>query len=212
MTTLWKPSRQWPGATVAVLGCGPAMSQAVADALRPHRVIAVNYAVQLAPWADMLVALDDAGKWPAAWHAFAGLRVTGVANPAFDALYIGPQWERVRRGNAEIEIINSGLTAIRIAAAMGAAKIILAGFAPHDPHHFYNDLPDAAGYVGVAEGLVKITGELVAAGVQVEHFAPASPPTSREDPLTHPTPAPAAESPPAARLMRARPVRSKRDV
>ena len=34
------------------------MTEEVADSLRSHRTIAVNYACRLAPWADMLVALD----------------------------------------------------------------------------------------------------------------------------------------------------------
>ena len=116
MTTTWKITPDWQGQTVAVLASGPNMSQEVADALREHRRIVVNFTHRLAPDADMLVALD--GNWPQELRDFAGLRVTGVLDDDLDALYIGPRWERVQMAPGhEIEVHNSGLTAIRIAAS-----------------------------------------------------------------------------------------------
>lgn len=167
MTTTWKITPDWQGETVAVLASGPNMSQEVADALREHRRIVVNHTHKLAPDADMLVAMD--GNWPQEWRDFAGLRVTGVQDDDLDALYIGPRWERVKlAANHEIEIHNSGLTAIRIAAEMGAARIILAGFAPDTPGHWYDDVQEA--YTGAPQGLAAIEAELTARGVIVERF------------------------------------------
>ncbi len=170
MTTLWKPTRDWEGATVAVLGSAASMNAEVAESLRAHRCIAVNHTHVLAPWADMLVALD--GAWPQAFRDFAGMRVTGIADDSLDALYPGPMYERVTLApNWQVEIHNSGLAAIRIAAAMGAARIILAGFNPAaGGHWYYDDEVDIGDYQGVDRGLLAIVAELTAQGIVVERL------------------------------------------
>jgi hypothetical protein len=156
MTTLWKPSGEWAGQRrVAVVS--PAANISAVDA---DRVIVVNAAASLLPDADMLVALDARRYWPREWIEFAGMRVTGCADPELDALYIGHRCERVRVGRANLEVTNSGLAAIRIAAGMGAREIVLHGFRP-------NDAQPAEAYVGVAEGLAQIVAELTAAGIVV---------------------------------------------
>ena len=172
MTTTWKIPPDWQGETVAVLASGPNMSQEVADALREHRRIVVNFTHRLAPDADMLVAMD--GNWPQEFRDFAGLRVTGVKDDSLDALYIGPRWERVTLSPvSQIEIHNSGLTAIRIAAEMGASKIIMAGFDPENPRHWYDDEVDTGNvYTGLSKALEALRAELSAKGVTVEEYAP----------------------------------------
>lgn len=162
MTTLHRITPEWAGETVAVLASGPGLTAELVEELSEHRTIAVNDAIRLAPHADMLVALD--GNWPQHYRAFAGVKVTGVADDELDALYIGPQWETVTLapGNV-IEIHNSGLTAIRIAARMGAAKIILAGFG--GTGHFYDDQADA--YTGLEQGIAQLVADLTAQGVEV---------------------------------------------
>lgn len=155
MTTPWQPGGEWAGQRVAVVS--PVADVSAIDA---DRVIVVNDASLLLPGADMLVALD--GNWPAAWRAFAGARVTGVADPDLDALYIGHRPERVKVGGAQLEITNSGLTAIRVAAAMGAREITLHGFRPHEAQ-------PAEFYIGVAEGLEAIIAESTARGIPVTH-------------------------------------------
>lgn len=170
MTQPWKNEPLWTGETVAVLACGQSMSQEVADTLRVHRTIAVNEAARVAPWADMLVALDDV-SWTPELRGFQGLRLTGIENADLDAFYIGHRFERVRLGaSTEVEIRNSGLAAIRIAAEMGASRILLAGFDPDRTGHFYDDEVDTGEYIGVAIGIKQITAELAARGVVVEKF------------------------------------------
>jgi len=171
MTTLWEPTGEWQGATVAVFGCGPSLTPEAVEPLRHHFVIAVNHAAAVAPWADMLVALD--ANWPAEWREFAGLRVTGCEDDDLDALYIGHRFHRVRTAGGEIEIRNSGLEAIRIAAEMGASRIILVGFEPDLPGYFYDDEVDTGDFhVGVREGLQQLTAALAERGVVVERFEP----------------------------------------
>lgn len=177
MTTFWKPSLEWDRQTVAVLATGPSMSQALADTFKECRTIAVNYAIRVAPWADMLLALD--GNWPQEFREFAGLRVTGTDDAELDALYIGHRSETVTlRPGHLVTIRNSGLMALRIAAEMGAARILLAGFAPEEPAHF--DGTSAGPYVGLAEGLRQVAAEIQARGVSVEHVEAPKPRRRRE--------------------------------
>ena len=167
MTTTWAIPPDWQGQTVAVLASGPSMSQEVADALREHRRIVVNHTHRLAPDADMLVCME--GNWPQEYREFAGLRVTGVLDDDLDALYIGPRWERVQmEAGRVIEIHNSGLTAVRVAALMGASRIILAGFAPETQRRWHDDDVDTGAYIGLAEALKALEAELTARGVIVE--------------------------------------------
>lgn len=131
MTTPWKPAGEWAGTTVAVLANGKSMNAAVAESLRQYRTIVTDDAVAFAPWADMLVALG--GNWSQEKREFAGMRITGVDDDALDALYVGPMSERIQLGAwNEIEVMDSGLAAIRIAVEMGANRVILSGFDDDD--------------------------------------------------------------------------------
>ncbi|MES2787673.1 MAG: hypothetical protein V4684_19560 [Pseudomonadota bacterium] len=173
MTTPWKAQRAWSGETVAVLASGPSLTREVADELACFKRIAVNYSFVLAPEADMLVALDLNTQMWADAQGFIGLRVCGVDDPALDALYAGPCYERISIAPGHvIETRNSGLAAIRIAAEMGAARIVLAGFDPGVAAHFMGrphveEEPDPARYPGLAEGLDAIVSELRKSGIDV---------------------------------------------
>jgi hypothetical protein len=176
MTTPWKIEPDWLGETVAVLASGPSMTKDVAASLAAHKCIAVNYTFRLAPAAEMLVVLDAN---PVLWgdaEAFVGMRVCGVATDDIDALYAGPMYERITldQGN-QIETRNSGLAAIRIAAAMGATRIILAGFDPELPGYFDGhpaggQAEGAEPYPGITAGLAAIVAELREKGIEVEFF------------------------------------------
>jgi hypothetical protein len=56
---------------------------------------------------------------------------------------------------------------------MGASRIIMAGFAPENPRHWYDDEVDTGGYVGLAEALKALESELTARGVIVERYTAA---------------------------------------
>jgi hypothetical protein len=159
VTTLWKvPPDLWAGQTVAILASGPSMCQALAESVRGYPCIALNHTARFAPHADMIVALDGISLPKA--ENFAGLRVTGNDDPESDALYVGQMWERITLGpNNVVEVRNSGLAAIRIAAAAGASKILLVAFEPEA----------APGvYPAMIEGLAAIISELRERGVEVE--------------------------------------------
>lgn len=178
MTTPWSITPIWRGETVAVLASGPSMSQSVADALRKHRTIVVNHTHRLAPWADMLVALDiNLPLWESA-RDFAGIKICGAESDKINAMYAGQWHERVKMGPSHtVQIVNSGLAAIRIAVAMGASKIILAGFDPDKAGHFAGR-PHSRGHKphdAVGIGLVAVIAELRARGIEVEMHAAAEP-------------------------------------
>lgn len=166
MTETWNPSGLWAGETVAVLGAGPDMTEALAASARGHKTIAVNRAVKFAPWADMFVALDPHHPFWDERADFAGLKVIGVPDSDIpDTLYCGMLYERVQIADGHtIEIRNNALAAIRIAERAGAAKIILLGF---DPER-YEEVHAHTGFFGLVQGLEQISAELRAKGIEVE--------------------------------------------
>lgn len=162
MTINWQPAREWEGASVAVLLSGPSMSQSMAEELGElcDYVIAVKYTVRIAPWADMLVCLD--GNWPQEFRDFLRAKVTGIEDDSLDALYVGHMQEKV----GSVELRNSGVAAVRIAAGMGASRIVVGGFEPEAGYRFH-DL-ETRPYVGVREAMEQLGVELTAQGVKVE--------------------------------------------
>lgn len=148
--------RLWPGSTVVCLGTGPSLTQADVDACRGRaRVIAVNDAYRLAPWADVLYAADY--KW---WRihqgvpTFAGRKFSIMA----DGIQIAQQEYRdvhilrnTGRDGLELEPnalrtgLNSGYQAINLAVHLGASTIVLLGYdmapAADGRRHFFGDHP-----------------------------------------------------------------------
>ena len=167
MTTPWQvPPELWKGETVAVLGAGPDMTRELAERARGCKCIAVNRAVQFAPWADMFVALDPHHPFWEEAADFKGLRVCGVECDT-DALYPGMLYETVQVGPGHtIEIRNNALAAIRIAERAGAARILLLGF---DPER-YEEVHAHTGFFGLVQGLEQIVAELRAKGIEVERI------------------------------------------
>lgn len=134
-------SRDWPDATVVCLGGGPSLTREdVASCRGRARVIAVNDAHRIAPWADVLYAADAA--W---WNLYAGV-------PSFEGrkYTISPKirmpekpwlkWSDVQvlqnTGPAGLEHDpsglrtgkNSGYQAINLAVHFGARRILLLGY------------------------------------------------------------------------------------
>jgi len=141
---------EWAGATVAIIGGGPSLTQEQVTVCRGRcRVIAVNTSYLLAPWADALYFCDEAWygwhREAKAFRRFAGIKVAlanarttyserGVLNgdPAIRVLrnYGGPpefvglceNRDGVYTGR------NSGNQAIQLAAHLGARRVLLLGF------------------------------------------------------------------------------------
>jgi hypothetical protein len=125
--------RCFPGQTIVCLGGGPSLSRVDVEACRGRaRVVCVNDAIRLAPWADVLYAAD-ARFWMSHQETklFTGLKfglqpcigradVTVLRNTGRLGLELDPTG--LRTGG------NSGYQAIGLANHLGASTIILLGY------------------------------------------------------------------------------------
>jgi len=167
MSTNWEiPSDLLAGKTVAILGAGPDMTAELAERAKGCYTIAVNRAVKFAPWADMFVALDPLHPFWEDMTDFSGLKIIGVPDTDYDALYCGMHYEKVTVDGAELQIRNNALAAIRIAEKAGATDIVLLGF---DPER-YEEIHAHTGFRGLVQGLDQITAELQSKGVSVRRY------------------------------------------
>jgi len=139
----WTPEVLWRGQDVFILGGGPSLRDADLSGLAARhaagsaRVIAVNSSHLLAPWADILFFTDNSWfechvdivrQWPQLVVTFSRAtkaalpdkvrRIRGILMPEFPPL----RSEMVRLGQS------SGQSAISLAIAMGATRIVLLGF------------------------------------------------------------------------------------
>lgn len=148
MKQYWTVPEEWPGATAVCIAGGPSLTaeqvQACRDRVDAHgrvRVIAINDAYRLAPWADVLYFCDD--KWwtwhhqkLAGWqgrivrlaggrHDFGDPRIKVLKNDNSDGKSHGglaAQRDALRPGR------NSGYQAIGLAVHFGAKRILLLGY------------------------------------------------------------------------------------
>jgi hypothetical protein len=142
---MWTVPDAWPGQTVVILGGGPSLSQAQVDRVAAAqvrgacKVIAINNAYQIAPWAELLYFCDE--KWwtwhkdRAGYRSFTGRKVTlenprlCQTEPAVHALRNygwGPGLCEIRDGVYTGR--NGGYQAINLAVHLGARRIVLLGF------------------------------------------------------------------------------------
>lgn len=138
----WTPQPLWRGETCFLLGGGPSLNQATVDRLRGHRVMAINSSCLLA--AGIAAAFDALFFTDNSWfeprrrlvEAWPGLVFTLARGPKaalpdkVKRLEIDtwtPDFPpsgapKIRQGRS------SGHTAISIAVALGAARIVLLGY------------------------------------------------------------------------------------
>jgi hypothetical protein len=144
--------KRWPGQTFVLIGGGPSLTPDDVDAVHGWaRVIAINDAYRLAPWADVLYACD--AKWWK-WHhgvpSFPGPKysiassdpvtypdVQVLNNTGITGLELEPTG--LRTG------LNSGYQAINLAVHLGAERILLLGYdlSPDGTQtHWFGEHPD----------------------------------------------------------------------
>lgn len=177
---------------VVVAASGPSLTPEVARAVRGQRVIAVNDAYRLLPFADVLYACDSA--W---WRAhkgvpgFAGERWTsqGTAgrvrhNDKSDIaplyrlnLIEGRDGEGFSTDPAVIHYgSNSGFQAVNLSIAWGATRIILVGFDMHGTHFFGKHprgLRNTTNYTNFIRAFQKASRQLPP-GVEILNATPGS--------------------------------------
>ena len=170
----------WDGQTVVCIGGGPSLTAADVNAVRGvARVIAINDAYRLAPWADVLYAADS--RW-IEWHdgvpSFTGPKYSiesrdTTKRKGWAALrntgYLGLEIERtgLRAG------FNGGFQAINLAVHLGARRIVLLGYDmapnPIGPSHWFGEhpIPSPSPYPQMRDAFDSLVEPLAAIGVEV---------------------------------------------
>jgi hypothetical protein len=176
-------ARVWPGSTVVCLGGGPSLTPADVDACRGQaRVIAINDAYRLAPWADVLYACDDQWwKWHAGVPSFTGLKysLTLPSNNTWGVQILrndGPHGlatkpDSLRTGS------NGGYQAINLAVHLGAARILLLGYdmaRAAGKTHWFGEHPKGAPppFARMLQAFPTLVAPLAALGVEVVNCTP----------------------------------------
>ena len=135
----WTVAPEWKGETVAILGGGPSLAPGDVNSLHGRmRVIAVNNAYRLAPWADLVYFSDECWyDWhrnEKAFRRFGGWKVA-LANARTFARDPSIRILQNYGNNGFCDIADgvmtgrsSGYQAINLAAHLGVSRIILLGF------------------------------------------------------------------------------------
>lgn len=174
--------RLWPNATIVVAGSGPSLTAADLEFCRDAgaRVIVVNDAYRLAPWADCLYAADD--KW---WRpregvpTFAGLKYTiAPCRKIWPGLQVVQNTGRDGLEQASTGVktgSNSGYQAINLAVHFGAKRIVLLGLDMHGDH-FFGSHPDRSRppFTVCLAAFPTLVEPLKALGVEIVNCAPGS--------------------------------------
>jgi hypothetical protein len=155
---IWTPEPLFLGQTVFCIASGPSLTQADCDKIKGRRAIVVNTSYKLAPWADVLFFTDTGWylerkeivkNWPGLVVSYSRqakrelddpihgrtvpriLRVKGIGDPSFPPRLPGMP-KRLGFppvGSPEIQVgRNSGNSAVSLAIAMGANKVVLLGY------------------------------------------------------------------------------------
>ncbi len=173
-----KVPRLWPGSTIVCIGGGPSLTPADVDRCRRHHVIAINDAIRLAPWAEVLYACDRLWwDWHPEAHDFLGLKfsldprvtfpgVVTLKNTGSVGLELDPSG--LRNGK------NGGYQAINLAVHLGAHVIVLLGYdmAPSretGESHWFGEHPNQClpPLVAFREKMRTLTGPLNELGIVV---------------------------------------------
>lgn len=140
---------RWRGATVFVIGGGPSAAGVDLEQLRGRGlVVAINDAAKRLPWADVLFTADMSYvlRRIDLLSKFRGTKI--LAAPEGYSLPAGlGRIERVRRmaaGATSDDPMatvtgNSGFSALMLAVARGAARVVLVGFDMTGPGHWFGE-------------------------------------------------------------------------
>jgi hypothetical protein len=153
--------RLWPGARCIVAATGPSLTpDVVEECRRAHaaggfRVIAVNDAYRLMPWADALYACDSAWWKHHLGTDFSGVKWSTHHKDGNDKLDVAREYGvRIVNGKSAKGFssdpgmihygMNSGFQAVNLAILLGAVTIVLVGFNLQHvdgKKHFFGDHP-----------------------------------------------------------------------
>lgn len=136
----WTPEPIFAGETVFCLASGPSLTREICNRLRPRAAIAVNSSAALAPWASVLFFTDSGwyeprrelvANWPGLVVSMSRTakqeipdkvrRVQGQGDPAASP-YFTRSRDVIQQGRS------SGHTAVSLAIALGAIRVVLLGY------------------------------------------------------------------------------------
>lgn len=131
----WLVPRMWEGGECFILGGGPSLRLAPIERLQGKRVIAVNMALNEAPWAEVLF-FGDCLFYTERKHLvdeFAGLAVTTCERLTNHRRLLAVQRDMAAEGLSRDQTLvhfnrNSGACAINLARHFGVKRIVLLGF------------------------------------------------------------------------------------
>lgn len=188
----WRVQPHWKGQTAVIVAGGPTVTSEQIDAIgraEPDpKIIAVNNAAKLVPWADILYFCDE--RWYH-WnhelvHEFDGLRVTlenlSLQRQGLDVRSLrdygvngfAPKNDGVTNGR------NSGYQALHLAALLGAARVLLVGYDMRQVDgrmHWHPEHPVATPaniFPGWIAAFATLAPELERRGVEVINCTPGS--------------------------------------
>lgn len=176
--------RLFAGETVVCIGTGPSLTQTDVDACRGSRVIVINNAFKLAPWADLMYACDAKfWKWEQGAPAFHGLKYT-LDRPLVPKPMLWPGVESLKDlGRTGLSLdptgvktgSDSGYQSINLAVLLGAAKILLLGYDMQvgKKDHFFGSHPDHSKppFPRCLDAYKTLVEPLKAAGVEIVNCA-----------------------------------------
>lgn len=179
--TPYSVPRLWPGSTVVCAGSGPTLTAQDLDLCRGRaRVIVVNDAWKLAPWANALYAADE--RW---WKNNDG--VPAFAGMKFSIGTHRKPWPGVQclmsKGAEGIETASDGLRtghhsgyqAVNLAVHFGAKRILLLGYDMHGQHFFGRHKDNSVpGFVRGIAAFTTMVLPLKSLGVEVLNCTPGS--------------------------------------
>lgn len=182
----------WRGKTVVCIGGGPSLTQAQVDHCKGRaRVIAINDAYRLAPWADLLYFCDC--RW---WGDYGH----GAKLKDWPGLIVRLQGGKHDFGDPRIKVMrnlnqhkglaaerdglhtgqNSGYQAINLAVHLGAKKIVLLGYdmqASGAKTHWFGEHPIPTGrdvFDGMLPHFDSLVQPLAKLGIEVVNCTPGS--------------------------------------
>jgi hypothetical protein len=152
---IWTPEVLFRGETVVCIASGPSLTQDICDRIGRAqadglcRSIVVNSSCRLAPWSDVLFFTDNGwfeqrrelvANWPGLVVSMSRLakrempdkvrRVKGVGDPSWPPRLPGmPKHLGFPKPGTQLhQGRNSGNTAVSLAIAMGAARVLMVGY------------------------------------------------------------------------------------
>lgn len=191
------PERPWDGKRCFIIGGGKSLKGFNFDVLKGENAIAINRAVEYAPFAEVMFSLDARlYKWYKGiggegleidarqnYNLYRGLRVWGDSKEAHfenDVLLV-----KLRGRNGLADSLrdgiytggNSGYAALQLAVCLGANPIYLLGYDMDKKGNFHSGYPTPGGdplVRGWIEGMNRLAIKLKAAGIQVVNLNPKS--------------------------------------